>query len=297
MTPDEYLKKVLAAQELDEEQLAELKANRTEVEKLLRDRFGSTASIQYAGSYKKKTMIQDSYDLDITCYFDHDDTSAGETLQEIYDAVYGGLSSRYYVDRNRSALRVMANGDGSTRTDLRIDVVPGRFTDKTQTDAFLNQENGDKERLKTNLNTHVGYIRDSGVRDAIKLAKLWKYVGNISVKTFVLELLVVDLLGDLRTAELSEQFTHLLQEFRDHADSLTVADPANSNNDLTPMLDEARNDLIAWAKRTLEYIENGDWESVFGKLPEQERSASQVSAALGRAAASTTPSRPWLPLG
>jgi len=296
MTPDEYLKKVLAAQELDEEQKAELKANRTEVEELLRDEFGSTPSIQYAGSYKKKTMIQESYDLDITCYFNRNDTSAGETLQEIYDAVCEVLSSKYYVERKRSALRVMANGDDSTRIDLRIDVVPGRFTDETQTDAFLNQENGDKERLKTNLKTHVTHIRDSGVRDAIKLAKLWKQVGSVGIKTFVLELLVVDLLRDLHTAELSEQFTHLLQDFRDQADSLTVADPANSNNDLTPMLDEARSDLAAWAQRTLEYVENDDWESVFGKLPEHARSASQVSAALGRVAASTTPSRPWLPL-
>lgn len=296
MTPDEYLKKILAAQELNEEQVAELKANRTEVEELLRDEFGSTPSIRYAGSYKKKTMVQDSYDLDLTCYFDREDTCAGATLQEIYDAVDEALASQYYVERKRSALRVMANGDGLTHTDLRIDVVPGRFTDETRTDAFLNQDTGDKARLKTNLETHVAHIRDSGVRDVIKLAKLWKHGRNIGIKTFVLELLAVELLEDLRTAELSEQFTHLMREFRDNSHSLTVSDPANSNNDLTPMLDEARGDLAAWARQTLGYIENADWESVFGKLPEQARSASQVSAALGQAAASTSPSRPWLPL-
>lgn len=298
MTPDEYLEETLAAQELNEDQLTELRGNKADVEAVLRDRFSeSTLSIQYAGSYKKKTMIRETYDLDIICYFERDDTSAGETLQEIYDAVYDALASEYYVERKRSVLRVMANGAGSTRTDLHIDVVPGRFTDKTKTDAFLNQENGEKERLKTNLKTHVEHIRNSGVRDSIKLAKLWTHQRNIGIKTFVLELLVVDLLSDLRTAKLSEQFTHLLREFRDHSDGLSVDDPANSNNDLTPMLDEVRGDLAAWAHQTLQYIANGDWESVFGKLPERGRSANHLSAALGRVASSTPASRPWLPLG
>ncbi|MFC1791910.1 hypothetical protein ACFL0I_05565 [Gemmatimonadota bacterium] len=297
MTPDEYLEGILATQKLEEEELAELRDNRAGVEDVLAEHLGESApSIQYAGSYKKRTMIRDAYDLDILCYFERDDTSAGETLQEIYDAVCEALSQSYYVERKRSALRVLADGAGTTRADLRIDVVPGRFTDETRTDAFLNQENGEKERLKTNLKTHVEHIRDSGVRDAIKLAKLWKHQRNISIKTFVLELLVVDLLGELKTVKLSEQFTHFLREFRDHSDSLSVTDPANGNNDLNQILDGARGELAEWARLTLEYIENDSWESVFGAVPERGRSVADLSAALGRAAVSTPASRPWLPI-
>ena len=297
MTPDEYLEHVLQDQRLTESELSALRQHRTDVQAVLEEHFtDADPSIQYAGSYKKKTMIREAYDLDVACYFQHEDTSAGETLQEIYDAVAEALSEDYYVDRKRSALRVMQKDAVVTREDLRIDVVPGRYTDDTNSDVFLHQEAGDKDRLKTNLQVHVTHIRDSGVRDTIKLMKLWKHQRNVRIKSFVLELLVVDLLKDHKTETLSSQIVHLLTQFRDHAEDLSVVDPANSNNDLKPLLDEARAELAAWASLTLNDVDQEDWESVFGKLPERAMDAAVVTGAIARAASSSPPSRPWLPV-
>lgn len=296
MTPDEYLERVLDQQRLTRAELDELRDHRADVEGVLRRHFSESApAIVYAGSYKKGTMIRDSYDLDMTCYFEHEDTEAGETLAEIYEGVYEALSEDYYVERKRSALRVKEKSLLATRSDLRIDVVPGRYVDDERRDAFLHQEGDEKARLKTNLQVQVEHIRDSGVREAIKLLKLWRYQRNVTIKTFVLELLVVELLKRRKTAKLKTQFTHVLTEFRDNADDLHVEDPANSNNDLTPLLDEARSDLAAWARITLEDIENDAWESVFGRLPEEERTEAALTVAIARAASTTAPNRPWLP--
>jgi hypothetical protein len=294
MTPDEYLEKVLETQKLTEEELEELRDHRNNVEGVLKDHFSDCSPrIRYAGSYKKKTMIREAYDLDVTCYFPHEDDEARKTLKEIYDSVFDALSEKYHVERKNSALRVMEKEAVIARADFRIDVVPGRFTDDSETDVFLHQETAVKERLKTNLQVHVAHIRDSGVRDAIKLMKLWKSRNASRVKTFVLELLVVKLLKQRKTASLKNQLLHVLTEFRDHSEDLAVEDPANSNNDLKPMLDEVRSDLQAWASIALTYIEDDNWEAVFGALPDE--GVNDRATVLGRVAASTAPIRPWLP--
>lgn len=296
MIPDDYLERVLENQKLTQEELDELRQHREDVQTILEEHFSdSDPNIQYAGSYKKKTMIRDSYDLDVACYFAHEDDDAGANLQEIYDSAYDALSEHYHVERKTSALRIMERGARVSRVDFRIDVVPGRYTDDSDSDVFLHQEGAEKSRLKTNLQTQVEHIRESGVRDAIKLAKLWKYQRRIRIKTFVLELLVVKLLKHRKNAKVSNQLIHVLTEFRDNAEDLTVDDPANSNNDLKPLLDEARGDLATWASITLGYIEKDDWESVFGKLLEEEKSQAGLTAAIGRVAVSSQPNRPWLP--
>jgi len=63
MSTNEYLQKVLKSQKLENDELEALKKNRGEVEKVLRDKFGSGPTIRYGGSKAKGTMIRDSYDL------------------------------------------------------------------------------------------------------------------------------------------------------------------------------------------------------------------------------------------
>ncbi len=296
MTSDEYLGRVLEDQKLTQPEIDELRQHRADVQGILEEHFSeSHPTIQYAGSYKKETMIRDSYDLDVACFFARDDDDAGANLHEIYDSAYNALSEHYDVEKKTSALRVKEKAASVSRTDFRIDIVPGRFTDDSESDVFLHQQGSDKLRLKTNLQTHVDHIRNSGVRDAIKLLKLWKYQRRVCLKTFILELLVVQLLEDRKNESLSDQLICVLTRFRDSANDLSVTDPANSNNDLTSALDAVRSDLAAWAAITLGYVENSDWESVFGKLPEVKKSEAVITAAIARVAVSSPPVRPWLP--
>src|SRR5687767_2863600 len=150
MTPNEYLAEVLSAQTLasNSPELKDLQERRAEVEEHLREHFDdSSPTIRYGGSKAKGTLIKESYDLDIVCYFPHDDTTAGETLEDIYNNVAAALEKDYSVERKRSALRLR----DKNMVDFHIDVVPGSFTDDSETDCFLYQENGEKCRLKTNL--------------------------------------------------------------------------------------------------------------------------------------------------
>lgn len=299
MKPNDYLKKVLAKQTFDDDapELKDLRRRREAIRSKLLSHFSdSSPSIRWAGSMAKTTMIRASYDGDLTNYFRHDDTAAGETLEEIYDNTADALSDEYDVERKASALRVKDRSTKPTKgyaEDTHVDVVPGRFIDDDESDVNLRHD--EKRSLKTNLQTHIDHIKGSRVVEAIRLMKLWNVDNGIGAKTFVLELLVVKLLENRKSDGLASQLEHVWSEMRDDPDGLAVEDPANpSGNDLKPDLDKVRYQLSAVARRTLENIDAHGWESVFGPVDdddgEDEKAKARRAAAV---AAVSTPTRPW----
>ena len=167
MTPEEYLKALLASQDLTDQQEKDLAAHKKEVTDYLRGEFGDVPSIRYAGSYAKGTMIRERYDLDIVCYFPSDD---GRSLKEIRGDVAARLMEKYVVDHKASAERILDLKGATAPGDFHIDVVPGRFIADTK-DVFLHVGYGEKERMQTNLKTHIDYIANSGCVPIIRLAK------------------------------------------------------------------------------------------------------------------------------
>jgi tRNA nucleotidyltransferase (CCA-adding enzyme) len=99
MKADEYLQKILESQKLAEDsaELKTLRDRRDEIEGHLREAFGSSPKIRYGGSHAKRTLIKDSYDLDLVCYFARDGDAAGETLEKIYNSVKDVLTKHYPV--------------------------------------------------------------------------------------------------------------------------------------------------------------------------------------------------------
>lgn len=293
MNVSEYLEAILRDQTLppDGEELKRLREERKKVEGLLRREFkDSPPIIRYGGSMAKGTMIRTAYDLDLPCYFGHDDDGAGETLKEIYDNVKAALDKEYFSEPKTSAIRLRASGD---RADFHIDVVPGRFVEGKDGDVFIYQSSAEKGRLKTDLDTHKEHIRDSGVVDAIRLIKYWRERNSLAVKTFVLELLVIDLLKKKKTASLENQLKSVWTEFRDNAENLAVEDPANpTGNDLSGYLDTVRSALAVAAQVALKHGEADDWEAIFGKVEGQSKE--KKVASLGRIATTViTREKPW----
>jgi hypothetical protein len=291
MTPDDYLRKIIKAQTLadDSEEIKALRKRREQVEKLLRKAFGSSPTIRYGGSQAKGTLVKDSYDLDLVCYFPSDEEEAGETIEALYNAVRVELQKEYFVEPKTSALRIK----GLDLADFHVDVVPGRFIDEKTADVFLFQTTAEKCRLKTNIETHIAHVKESGLIDAIKLAKIWRTRNNVALKTFVLELIVIEVLHG-STAALDKQLRKLMEALRDGAEKIKVEDPANptGNNLAGAWNDSVQQTAALIAKSTLAIVDASGWEGVFGKLPV----ASDVSTieVLRRAAQATSnPSKPW----
>lgn len=265
MATNDYFQKVLTAQTLadDSAEMKELQTNRAEVEKMLRAAFpAASATIRYGGSKAKGTLIRELYDLDIVFYLPNGNNAAGETLKDIFGNVKNALAKHYAVEPKTSALRLRST---DRRSDLHIDVVPGRFTDDSKTDCFLHQANGEKGRLKTNLDTHISHIRDSGVVDTLRLTKLWRVRRAVQVKQFAFELLGVKLLKGKRQRPIEEQLTHFFTEIANATQPIMIEDPANpAGNDLSELLRNAWVGLQMAAKLTLQQANSNGWESVFG---------------------------------
>ncbi len=296
MTDNEYLNEVLKSQNLDPDgpELKALEEHRKTVEAILREKFGSSPTIRYAGSKAKGTLIKENYDLDIINYFPHEDTSAGETLKEIYENVRDTLSSDYYVEPKGSALRLKDRNPQNYKVDFHIDVVPGRFVDDEKSDTFLYRSSGEKERLKTNLDVHIAHVKKSGVIDAIRLMKLWSFRNHITLRNFILELLVIELLKEKKNSSLADQLKHVWTEFKDHYKSLHVEDPANpAGNDLSDALDDnARQILSQIAASTLQQLDNSGWEAVFGAI-DKSNDKDKINGLVSIASTTRTPTKPW----
>lgn len=288
MDNEQYLTDLLKAKKVSDESTiaGELSVRRAEIEGILLAKFQDPRpKIRYGGSRVKGTMIRDAYDLDITCYF----LAGGEeTLEEIYNNVRDTLSTAGYVPEEKtSAIRVKKDG-----CDYHVDVVPGRFFDDTETDVWLHQTAGTKERLKTNLDVHIQHVKGSGAVNAICLLKLWREQYAITdAKTFVLELLAVKLLKGRTSGSLDAQLRYVLTEFRDNANNLTVEDPANAANDLSQILSGMRYSLQSAATQALEAEASGGWSSVFGMLLSE---TDRMTAIRSAASTGSTPSyKPW----
>lgn len=274
MTDNEYLKKILESQTLDSngEEMQQLRSRRDDVKTKLRNKYGSRPSIRYGGSKAKGTMIKEAYDLDVICYFDNDDNSVGETLQEIYESVAETFQDDYLIEKKASAIRLLSRNSDNFGDDYHTDVVPGRFVDEERDDVFLYRNSGEKGRQKTNLDVHINHVKDSGVIDSIRLMKLWRKRNELSIKHFVLELLTIDLLKGKKNLELTDQLTYVWTELRDNIEDMQVEDPANPyGNDLSELFNATvKFELSNMARITLEIIEKDGWENVFGELPDDE---------------------------
>jgi hypothetical protein len=291
MSDKEYLEDILESQTLDPDgqEMEDLRAHRSDVEKIIRQKFEKCSpTIRYGGSKAKGTMIKEAYDLDVTCFFGRDEDGAGETLQEIYGNVEAALADDYLITRKPSALRLKSKDLNLWAADFHIDVVPGRFIDEKKEDVFLYRSSGEKGRQKTNLGVHIEHVKDSGVIEAIRLMKLWRARNFLMVRHFVLELLTIELLKGKKLLNLPAQMKHVWSELRDNVNSISIEDPANpTGNDLSELFNASvKQELSSTARRTLELIEKSGWEAVFGTVPEKSSKLYVATGYTGRSTAS-----------
>lgn len=293
MKNEEYLEGILESQTLPDDggELKLLRKRRDDVEKLLRNQYGSSPSIRYGGSKAKGTMIKDSFDLDVICYFDNGDTTAGDTLQEIYESVAGTCEDDYYVERKPSAVRLKCKDSENEAEDYHIDVVPGRLVDDDRDDVFLYRHSAEKGRQKTNLDVHISHVKDSGVIPAIRLTKLWRVRNDMQVRNFILELLTIELLRNKNGKSLTDQLVHVWTELRDNIEDITIEDPANpTGNDLSELFNSAiKLELSDAARVALQNVNKDEWKAIFGEIPAKKANTASASWASSGSSSLFTP--------
>lgn len=221
MSSDQYLRSLLGQQELPPLVLDALRRLRDQIEGQLRVLQGSPR-FYYAGSFGKKTMIRERYDLDIVMYWPR---NGGYTLQGIYNAVGKVLKTHWRTVNTKTVSWEIPFQNG-----FHIDVVPGRAIDGTFHHANLYRRDKGTS-MQTSIKIHIDTVRNSGRRDVIRLMKLWRHRKRVPMKlSFALELITIDGCSGVPTVELEKQMIAALRYIRDNILSVRLVDPANSNN-------------------------------------------------------------------
>lgn len=271
MTPHQYLEDLLDRNKFDEDgsSAKTVAQRRDEIEQKLREEFGAKIqTIKYSGSVAKKTAVKGSYDVDIALHFKHD---AFDTLKEMYEAVYNFLK-KHYKDAREQRVSVGIKS-------LHVDVVPGRrinATDTADNDVNL-YVTKPESRIKTNIVKQVQAVSESGARDVIKLAKLWRDAWGLDFKSFAMELLVMKALDGHEGSGLDNKMRQVLTFIQDNVETVALVDPGNSNNNVADTIDSAdKRYLKQTAKKCLgilaeeEQAEEPNMEAAWKKVFKEE---------------------------
>lgn len=293
-----YLDSILAGQEISDEAdiMKALQDEKNKVEELILKEFKDcNPIIKIAGSHAKGDAILESFDLDVCSYFCSDESGCGETLEDIFNNMVKCLEKEYHVVIKPTAIRLQNKSQEKLGIDCHIDVVPGRFVDGNTGDAYLHKSSGDKKYFKTNLKIHISHVRNSGLIDQIKLLKYWKIRFGLSiVKTFILELLVIEILKNFKGKSLDESLIYFWSEVEENIDTITIEDPANPyGNDLSPIFDASvKTALKSAASLSKKLADENKWEQIFGKV---EQPSKLITVASIEAVASTfrNPVKPY----
>lgn len=249
MTGHEYLLTVLEKQKMLDRDLATLRKLRQEIEGVLWSEYSrNNPRFYYGGSYGKKTMIRENYDLDIVIYFP---SQTNCTLQTIYDSVHQTLlNSRYIVHPKTVSLQLLYK-DG-----FHIDVVPGRAQDATYQYATL-YKNRKSSTMQTSLKVHIDSVRP--YRDIIKLMKLWRIRQSLEWKTFAIEQTVIRAFKKYKpTDDYARCLLSIFQFIQDNFPQICLVDPANSNNIIE--MSEATRDAVKQA--AINSLNAQEWNDV-----------------------------------
>ena len=233
--------------ELDEAKIKAYRSQRDKIKERLEAFYGSKAySPLNSGSYAKKTAININYDLDLALPFKY---SAFTTLQEMFqDVLYKtkgliadaslGITS---VEKQRRSVNVLFNVNGET---LDMDIVPGRELGhgRYDQDHKLNLYDSKLESsIQTNIHTHTELLLGRNLeRDVVKLLKVWKTSKNEDMKSFLVELMVLEAFdkdSTLANEKLYGRLKGSLAFIVDNISTKRFVDPANSANIVSDTLE------------------------------------------------------------
>lgn len=187
-----------------------------------------------SGSRAKGTAIDLSTDLDLFISLTSNTTNS---LKEIYNSLYNWVTSRGITARKQNV------SIGITYGGQKIDLVPAKRQEQYGNDHSLYRSKADTW-TKTNIDTHISRVNNSGRRNEIIALKVWRENHGLEYPSIYLETLVIDALSGRSSANTADNFLYLLRYIRDNICTLRVVDPANSNNILS-------DDLTAGEKRRI----------------------------------------------
>ncbi|WP_270657226.1 hypothetical protein [Aeromonas sp. Y293-4] len=176
--------------------------------------------LKVSGSIRKGTAVSNGTDVDL---FISLSSTTNETLGEIYNLLFDYLQGKgFSVRKQNVSIGVNYNSE-------QIDLVPAKRQSQYGNDhsLYVSKKN---TWTKTNIETHISKVSNSGRLEEIKLTKIWRNNNNLDFPSFYLELLVIDALSNFRRGDLANNFWQVLNFIAVNIKSKVYMDPSNTNN-------------------------------------------------------------------
>lgn len=181
-----------------------------------------------SGSRAKGTAIDLSTDLDL---FISLSSTTQNSLKEIYDSLYSRMVEEGITARKQNV------SIGVTYQGKKVDLVPAKRQGQYGNDHSLYKRKADSW-TKTNIDTHISRVRQSGRITEIAALKIWRENHNLEFPSIYLECFAIDSLYGRSLNAPAENFMYLLRDIRDNIQTRRIIDPANTNNVLSDELSQ-----------------------------------------------------------
>ncbi len=192
--------------------------------------------VRFSGSNAKGTAIHGRTDVDLFISLKSD---TRQTLKELFDMLFNRMRNNGYPGAQKQNVSIHINHNG-----IDIDLVPAVHYGDSSEDHWLYVNKANRERTKTNVNTHIELVRNSGRVQEIILAKIWRKNHGLDFPSFYLELAVIEALKYKRSG-IADHFLAVLDYLSNGFSSARFVDPANTANIISDDLTDAEKRAIA----------------------------------------------------
>ena len=183
----------------------------------------------------KGTAVLSGTDIDL---FISISETCTETLSDIYEKLFRRLSDEHYSPKKQNvSINIKLGG-------FHVDLVPAKRQNSNTSDHSLYCSRSGTWQ-KTNVQTHISHVVNSGRQMETRIIKLWRNQKNIDFPSFYLELVVIKALsGWAINTSLDDRVWAVFRYLRDYFPAARFVDPANTNNIIS-------NDLTAIEKNAV----------------------------------------------
>jgi hypothetical protein len=251
MLPDAYVRSILAKYEMPSGESSPAELAAAELTIPITEWAGRfLQGIVFSGSYAKGTRVKGATDIDILI-------SLGPRTpldaDKLYERFFGFLKRKNLQPRRLNV------SIGLQHHGLEVHLIPAR-----QEHGGANEqrifETEHQRVIRTNFDTHVRVVKESGFIEEMRLAKIWRNLRNLRLPSFCLELSVMDALRHSPRNQLAANVETVLRYFEATLANAPIRDPANFENRVSDVL--LRHEKIAISEAAAASLKKLDWAKV-----------------------------------
>ncbi len=251
MIPDEYVRSILSRYDLPRGEGSPAEIAAAELTTPITEWAGRfLLGINFVGSYAKGTRVKGGTDIDIL-------VSLGPRTPLDADKLYGRFfdylkGKGYRPSRLNVSIGLQYHG-------LDIHLIPARQEWGGSNDHRI-FETEHQRVTRTNFDTHLTVIRESGLIEEIRLVKVWRTLRGLRLPSFCLELAVLDALRHSPRHQPAANMGIVFRYLKETLPNAPIRDPANFDNRVSD--DMLKHEKIAISEAAGESLRQESWGKV-----------------------------------